>query len=308
LAEEVPMLVAENPGSGADMFWLYGPGGLPVVSITGSAVRCFGHDRLGSTRALTDGTGRVVGTYRWDPYGRPAGQTGTDTPRLGCAGRYTDPETGLGYLRARPYDPTNGRFMSRDPLVSLTREPYGYVGGDPVNRTDPWGLCWGPLCWPGEAVEWLVGRAEDFGDAYTQPGAFEAAAAAGRAGPVITVSGQACAGVCAGASMPLNPYSGSPQVEGGFGWPTVEITVSPGGPSAFNAQGGYCYGFCVGGSYSARAPYWGIGVPRGFGAGVMWKLWSSDLRCDDGDDGAKVAPGSRSFPYFMPTPEMGYYP
>jgi RHS repeat-associated protein len=110
---------------------------------------------------LTDGTGRVVGTYRWDPYGRPAGQTGTDTPRLGYAGQYTDPETGLQYLRARHYDPSTGSFLTRDPLVSLTREPYGYVGGDPVNRTDPWGLYWGEDFVDG-AVE-VVDAVTDYG-------------------------------------------------------------------------------------------------------------------------------------------------
>jgi RHS repeat-associated protein len=134
------MLVAESPGSGADTFYIYGPGGLPVASITGSAVRYFHHDQLGSTRVLTDATGRVVGTYSWDPCGRPAGRTGTDTPRLGYAGQYTDPETGLGYLRARHYQPTTGRFLTRDPLVSLSREPYGYAANDPVNHTDPTGL------------------------------------------------------------------------------------------------------------------------------------------------------------------------
>jgi uncharacterized protein RhaS with RHS repeats len=49
-------------------------------------------------------------------------------------------ESSLQYLRARYYDPATGQFLSRDPLASLTRSPYGYVGGNPLNGVDPSGL------------------------------------------------------------------------------------------------------------------------------------------------------------------------
>jgi RHS repeat-associated protein len=57
------------------------------------------------------------------------------------AGQYFDSDSGLYYLRARYYDPSTGQFLSRDPLVDLTREPYGYVHDNPLNFTDPSGLC-----------------------------------------------------------------------------------------------------------------------------------------------------------------------
>lgn len=38
------------------------------------------------------------------------------------------------------YDPTTGGFLSRDPLNAMTRSAYGYVGGNPLNATDPSGL------------------------------------------------------------------------------------------------------------------------------------------------------------------------
>jgi len=53
--------------------------------------------------------------------------------------RYTDPETGLQYLRARYYDPTTGQFVNRDPLASQTRDPFGYASRSPLNATDPGG-------------------------------------------------------------------------------------------------------------------------------------------------------------------------
>src|SRR5947209_17608331 len=45
------------------------------------------------------------------------------------------------YLRARYYDPSTGQFISRDPAVASTRQPYAYVGDNPLNGTDPSGLC-----------------------------------------------------------------------------------------------------------------------------------------------------------------------
>jgi RHS repeat-associated protein len=67
-------------------------------------------------------------------------------------GRVVDPETGLIYLRNRYYDPTTGQFLSRDPLAVLTGSPYGYVGGDPLNGSDPSGLA--PLADGGTASYW----------------------------------------------------------------------------------------------------------------------------------------------------------
>jgi RHS repeat-associated protein len=40
----------------------------------------------------------------------------------------------------RYYDPTTGQFLSVDPLVDATGQPYAYTGDDPVNGVDPLGL------------------------------------------------------------------------------------------------------------------------------------------------------------------------
>ncbi len=57
----------------------------------------------------------------------------------------------------RFYDPTTGTFLTRDPIEAVTRSPYGYTGGNPLNATDPSGLCWGPGCWVEEGTQGLVG-------------------------------------------------------------------------------------------------------------------------------------------------------
>ncbi|MHB8437749.1 MAG: RHS repeat-associated core domain-containing protein, partial [Acidimicrobiales bacterium] len=38
------------------------------------------------------------------------------------------------------YDPATAQFLSVDPALSVTGEPYTYVGNDPVNATDPNGM------------------------------------------------------------------------------------------------------------------------------------------------------------------------
>ena len=37
----------------------------------------------------------------------------------------------------RYYDPTTGQFLSVDPDLQQTQDPYGYAGNDPVQSTDP---------------------------------------------------------------------------------------------------------------------------------------------------------------------------
>jgi RHS repeat-associated protein len=68
------------------------------------------------------------------------GQTLPSAPRaggFGYTGEAHDDESGLVYLRARYYDPSLGRFLSRDSYVD--QPPYAYVGNDPMNATDPSG-------------------------------------------------------------------------------------------------------------------------------------------------------------------------
>ncbi|MGH9280258.1 MAG: RHS repeat-associated core domain-containing protein [Acidimicrobiales bacterium] len=124
-----------------DRSYVYGPGGLPIAQVDATGNVTYLHqDQIGSTRLLTDGSGAVVATFTYDPYGRRGRATGPATTPLRYAGEYTDAETGFVYLRARYYDPATGQFISRDPLEPITGTPYAYAGNDPLNFTDPSGL------------------------------------------------------------------------------------------------------------------------------------------------------------------------
>ena len=51
--------------------------------------------------------------------------------------------TYITYLNNRHYDPTTGVFISVDPLVTMTGQPYIYGAANPVTFSDPSGLCAG---------------------------------------------------------------------------------------------------------------------------------------------------------------------
>jgi RHS repeat-associated protein len=76
---------------------------------------------------------------------------------------------GNDLLRARYYDTATAQFISRDPAVGTTRQPYAYVGDNPINSTDPAGLyncgwsfwnCISLPSSPGEAVRRIVGNTD----------------------------------------------------------------------------------------------------------------------------------------------------
>jgi RHS repeat-associated protein len=104
-------------------------------------------DSLGSTRALSNGSGQVTARYSYDAFGAVRSSSGASSTAFKFAGEQTDDEIGLIYLRARYYDPEVGRFISKDPraghediIQSLNR--YVYARNNPFNVTDPSGEDW----------------------------------------------------------------------------------------------------------------------------------------------------------------------
>jgi RHS repeat-associated protein len=133
---DLPLLLR----SGNDYF-IYGPEGVPIEQINSGSATYLHHDQLGSIRILTNSSGEVTGTYRYGPNGAVWKRTGTTTSKMGFAGQFRmSAEHQLIYLHARVYDPVTAQFLSVDPAVAETGEPYGYAAENPVNEVDPSGL------------------------------------------------------------------------------------------------------------------------------------------------------------------------
>lgn len=97
-----------------------------------------------SVRGLFNASGTITHRYEYDPFGRVLSASGGVTNPLRFAARELDPSTGLYYVRARWYDPVQGRFISEDPIgLGGGINNYAYALNDPVNLGDPSGLCVG---------------------------------------------------------------------------------------------------------------------------------------------------------------------
>lgn len=66
--------------------------------------------------------------------------TGSFDNRWKFNGKELDEETGLYYYGARFYNPSTSIWLSVDPLVEQTFEPYNYVGNNPIRFIDPTGM------------------------------------------------------------------------------------------------------------------------------------------------------------------------
>ena len=102
-------------------------------------------DALGSVRQLTDAQGQITLANAYESYGVLAQAAGSAQTSYGFTGELTDP-SGMVYLRARYYAPGDGRFLTRDTWMGDTNRPLSlnrwmYVEGNPINYTDPSGLC-----------------------------------------------------------------------------------------------------------------------------------------------------------------------
>ena len=107
---------------------------------------------------LTDKDGNITKSYRYDAFGVEKNIDENDTNAFRYCGEYYDKETATVYLRARYYNPSTGRFISRDSFAGKNEDPlslnkYTYCHNNPIISIDPSGMAksnpWDTLPYPG---------------------------------------------------------------------------------------------------------------------------------------------------------------
>ncbi len=154
-------------------FYIWSPNGqlLYAIEMDGDKPRPYHYhfDRVGSTLALTDADGKVSDAYAYDPYGKLLAHTGKSAQPFTFVGKWGVRQEGtsgaLYQMRARYYDATTARFISREPIWPNTREPrqldpYQYALGNPVQYIDPRGTDPDDAEWWEEEAEWWEEEAE----------------------------------------------------------------------------------------------------------------------------------------------------
>ncbi len=122
------------------------------VNVTPQVVHYYFLDHLGSASAMSDSTGmQLQEQCDFYPFGglAPSAACTGDPNTYKFTGKERDGESGMDEFGARYYAPSMGRFMIPDWAVKATSVPYanfgdpqslnlyGYVGNNPLSRTDP---------------------------------------------------------------------------------------------------------------------------------------------------------------------------
>jgi RHS repeat-associated protein len=116
-----------------------------VAMREGSTFSYFLTDNLGSVVGVTDSSGTLVSESRYLPFGETRSDVGTiNQTDFGYTFQRNLTDTGLMDYNARFYDPTIGKFVQPDTLVSSVGSSQGlnrytYTYNNPVNSTDPSG-------------------------------------------------------------------------------------------------------------------------------------------------------------------------
>lgn len=277
-ATDVPELLMDSNNA-----YIYGPGSTPFeqVNLSTGSIQYLNSDALGSVRGVISSAGSLTASTSYDAWGNPETDGGlTAETSFGFAGGYTDP-TGLIYLIGRYFDPSTGQFLSVDPEVTETGQPYSYANDDPVNAVDPNGLDCGIFSFACAAYDSTAGGVEtaaidtaNYAANHYQ--ALEQIATV--SGAIIGVA--ACDAVTAGACSAFTPYVGA----------LVGAAVYAEGGGQHTAEG-YALAFASGGLVGSLSMIWDGVVTAGIG------LWAGDsaIGAGEGIYDYATGPGCQTF-------------
>ena len=129
--------------------YLWGPGvdNLLAVRVGGRNYAAL-TDIQGTVWGYADERGEIAARWTYDAWGNVLTEEIAESAealrsvRYRFQGREFSRATGLTNFRARWYDPTTGRWLSKDPIgLSGGLNLYVFCGNDPINQIDPEGLC-----------------------------------------------------------------------------------------------------------------------------------------------------------------------
>jgi len=142
-------IVAEQQGTSVYRYYVYTPSGQLLYSIdpqNGNAAAFYHHDQIGSTLALSNGSGTVTDRYAYSPFGKLLGHTGSSDQPFTFVGTLGVRQEGdLFQMRQRYYNPVTAKFLSREPIWPQVASPhrlnpYQYAVNDPLKTIDTSGL------------------------------------------------------------------------------------------------------------------------------------------------------------------------
>ena len=118
-------------------------------SVTPNVTLHYQDDHEGSVTHLTDGSGNIIESYRYDAFGAPTILSALNTQlstsaygnRFMFTGREYAQKFGVYEYRNRAYHPGLGRFTSEDPMGFAAGDLnlFRYCKNDPLDLTDPTG-------------------------------------------------------------------------------------------------------------------------------------------------------------------------
>ncbi|WP_251359126.1 RHS repeat-associated core domain-containing protein [Kangiella sp. TOML190] len=139
--DEAGQLIAEYAITGKiwkEYIYLHGQ----VIGFTRNGTLYHVHnDHLGRAERITNSSKTTVWRANNNDFDRVVTTNSIGGYNLGFPGQYYDQETGLYYNYFRDYDPSTGRYIQSDPIgLAAGVNTYAYVGANPVNWFDPFGL------------------------------------------------------------------------------------------------------------------------------------------------------------------------
>ena len=143
-------MLAMTNGIGSTSLMLWGADGIAGVRNTNWAIGAmekfsYLYDPQGNlAQVVHHRTGDVVGQSAADAWGEALFDGAGNRSSAGYGAKFgylRDSESGFYICTLRYYDPSAGRWITRDPIgYAGGSNLYGYVGNDPVNAVDPSGL------------------------------------------------------------------------------------------------------------------------------------------------------------------------